>query len=395
MTTFDFFCAPLNPWISHSHIVNADSISITDICFLRHQKTLQPDILYIGTFDELSSTQNPGDIPANVFITYKDTLPSTSALTQLNCNIVCCQLDSIDIFLHLSRQLKEYQEQQKQSISSAQFFNLMRDMITHQVTEPSEIYQRFSHLPIAIDPFCSILVICFENLSLEIPSCFHTEIANLFPNCNQTEYDHQIILLISRKHRMGQPFSDINYDALNDLLRTYDAFAAISNATRQLEMLGTCYTLAIRTLQLARELRPLASQRIFHFEEYAEYFMIDLCRESFTSLLGHSDLIYLSHPDAIKLARYDCENHTNLLDVLYHYCLNGNNIVKTAKSAYMHRNTVTAKIEKIHQLISSDLNDGQIRQRMIFSYKILRYFEKYVGITIEEKIYKTKPYDLV
>lgn len=91
--------------------------------------------------------------------------------------------------------------------------------------------------------------------------------------------------------------------------------------------------------------------------------------------------------DAIALARYDQKNNTNLLDVLYYYCLNNENIVKTAHAAYMHRNTVTAKIARIREIIRADLGNGQIRQRMIFSYKILRYYEKYVGIDIEERLH--------
>ena len=118
--------------------------------------------------------------------------------------------------------------------------------------------------------------------------------------------------------------------------------------------------------------------------------MIDLCLNSFSELLGHNDIIYLTHPDAVNLARYDHRHHTDLLDVLYYYCLCGENIVKTAQTAYMHRNTVTAKISKIRQLIQADLSDGQIRQRMIFSCKILRYYEKYVKIDIEEKLKERK-----
>ena len=171
----------------------------------------------------------------------------------------------------------------------------------------------------------------------------------------------------------------------------YDAYAAISNATSRRAMLRTNYILTKSVLHLGRALRSSTTQRVFFFEDYAEYVMIDLCINSFSALLGHDDIIYLTHPDAVKLYRYDLRHHTNLLDVLYYYCLNNCSISQAAKAAYMHRNTFSAHLAKLQELIRADLDNGEIQQRMVFSYKILRYYDRYAKINLGKRLSVSAP----
>ncbi|MDY2625547.1 MAG: helix-turn-helix domain-containing protein, partial [Coriobacteriales bacterium] len=98
------------------------------------------------------------------------------------------------------------------------------------------------------------------------------------------------------------------------------------------------------------------------------------------------DMVYLTQPDVIQLFRYDSKYNDNLLDVLYYYCLNDLNIVKTAKAIFMHRNTVAAKLKKIDQLIFEDYTNGEVQQRIIISYKILRYMNLYIQIDLSKHI---------
>ena len=78
----------------------------------------------------------------------------------------------------------------------------------------------------------------------------------------------------------------------------------------------------------------------------------------------------------IHLTRYDRQHNNNLRDVLYYYLLNDRNLVKTAAATYMHRNTVINKMSKIMDLIHLDLEDGNLRQRLMLSCQFIRYYEK-------------------
>lgn len=147
-----------------------------------------------------------------------------------------------------------------------------------------------------------------------------------------------------------------------------------------------------RTSWFARHLNaPDPAGRIFFFEEYAEYISIDLCLNSFSVLMGHDDIIYLTHPDATKVYRYDLAHDSNLLEVLYQYCINNGNISIASKASYMHRNTFSAKLAELMELIKADLSNGEIRQRMIFSYKILRYYDRYAKINLGQRFSVSPP----
>ena len=141
-----------------------------------------------------------------------------------------------------------------------------------------------------------------------------------------------------------------------------------------------------QALSLARKLFPERKDRIYYFEDLAQYLMIELAVSSFRELFGHDDIVLLIHPDAIRLIEYDQKHHSDLMKFVYHYCLCSCNIVQTARSAFMHRNTAASRLARVHKLITADLADGQVQQRMIFSYKVYHYYQKCSCMSLEERM---------
>lgn len=279
--------------------------------------------------------------------------------------------------------------------TEADFKTLLDDIVSQRLTDEQEINNRFSLISRTPHRFCTFIIIEFGTPSgIPHPSThLFTQLEEIFPDSNAAIYNNTVVLLLSRPDRVFQPTPIFDNERFAGLLSRYNAYAAISNATSRRGMLRTNYLICKSILQLGKALSLNTKQRFYFFEDYAEYFMIDLCINSFCALLGHDDIIYLTHPDAIAVARYDKDNQTNLLDVLYHYCLNNCNIVQTAKSTYMHRNTVASKIANIDEIIQADLSNVQTQQRMIFSYKILRYYDKYARINLNERLTVTAPPD--
>lgn len=273
--------------------------------------------------------------------------------------------------------------------AGADFKTLLADLLSGKLTEEEEeIRRRFSLISRIPQQFCSFIIV--EPASpggfSDPPAALLAQLEAIFPESNAALYDGGIVLLLSRPDRDFQPAPIFDQERLRDLLARYDAFAAISNATSRRSMLRTNYLLTKSVLQMGRSLRPTNTQRIFFFEDYAEYVAIDLCINSFSALLGHDDIIYLTHPDAVKLYRYDMLHKTNLIDVLYYYCLNNGSVSQAAKAAYMHRNTFSARLAKLQELTKADLTSGEIQQRMVFSCKILRYYDRYAKINLGKRL---------
>lgn len=158
---------------------------------------------------------------------------------------------------------------------------------------------------------------------------------------------------------------------LTDVLTRHSAAAIVSNTYSRRSMLRVCYLLTAYIDELVRKL-PKALVPLIYAEDYFQYAVIDMCRQSFSTLTGREDLLCLTNPAVFSLYQYDCQTGEQLLDALYYYCVYDCSIQKAARAAYMHRNTMSAKVKKIRQLAALDLESADVRQRVIFSCQIIR-----------------------
>ena len=89
----------------------------------------------------------------------------------------------------------------------------------------------------------------------------------------------------------------------------------------------------------------------------------------------NEDILYLTHPAVPQLTRYDREHNNCLRDVLFYYLLYDCNMNETAATLYMHRNTVNNKVNLIKKLTGLHFDDPLLRQRLLLSCQIMRYYE--------------------
>lgn len=269
-----------------------------------------------------------------------------------------------------------------------EFKILLKEIIETQITDKQEIDARFSKISCGPGIFCSFIIISFERQEILRKNATQilTELEELFPDTNVAIYDDCIILLLARPNRAFQPRPIFDTEGFSRLLTGYQAHAAISNATSRRGLLRTQYILTRQVLELGQKLFPARRERIFYFEDFAEYLMIELAISSFKNQFGHDDIVLLIHPDAVKLIKYDRDHRSDLMKFVYHYCLCNCNIVQTAKNAYMHRNTAASRLARVHELISADLSNGEVQQRMIFSYKVYHYYRQCSSMSLEERM---------
>lgn len=279
------------------------------------------------------------------------------------------------------------------------FRTFLDDIFEERLDTSAEIQNRLQLLAQPLEDFCCFVLIRFDteahnqaaHLNFSLPPTRQKEslysytlqqLKTIFPQANIGLYRNDIVILHSQKERPLDKM-DFDYDRLADLLEGCGAYAGISNASRHRARLRTMYMIASRTLELGRCLhRPGLPERIFTYEDYSMSYIIDLCAQEFIDVHHHNDLIYLIHPSIIKICRYDAAHKTNLRDVLYYYLLCGCNVSRTAKTMYMHRNTVLNKLNKINEIAEIPLEDGYTQQRMIMSCLVMQYYEKYLNMTI-------------
>ena len=103
-----------------------------------------------------------------------------------------------------------------------------------------------------------------------------------------------------------------------------------------------------------------------------------MCAQYARNVKHTKNIILLTHPAVINLYRYDQEHNTNLEEVLFYYLVNHRSLGLTARSLYMHRNTIVNKIKKIKELTPVDMDSPDVQAHLILSHYLLIYCLKIV-----------------
>lgn len=80
------------------------------------------------------------------------------------------------------------------------------------------------------------------------------------------------------------------------------------------------------------------------------------------------------HDLMLLLRDYDRTHKTDLMNLLYVHLIQERRATETASILNMHRNTVLYHIERIQELLGVDLDDPQLRLRLLNAYLMLRIF---------------------
>ena len=151
-----------------------------------------------------------------------------------------------------------------------------------------------------------------------------------------------------------------NWNALLDLLRSNYARIGISQLFTDMAKLRSAFDQARTALCIGRRLEHTAVE--YHFSKYFVYDLLEHYREKFSlNDLYVSELDMLNEPGV---------SNNNLL-LLYYYITNERNITLTAKNVHMHRNSVIYRLQKIRKDLQLDLDDPEVRLRLMISFKIL------------------------
>ena len=260
--------------------------------------------------------------------------------------------------------------------SNAAFGSLAADLIECRLTDPEELEQRLKQIKLAVKRYYHVIVVSFESTQGQenIPwNYIISQLEQIFPFSNITTY-HGEILMIVRKTKRGSRMP-IDQEKLLPILERYNGYASIGNTSEFLSSLPPMYHQVKDALRIGRVMDP--ERRIFYYEDYSVYQIIELAAESARYSMSTRNLIHLCNNEAVALLIRDNKTGGSLLEFLYTYLIHERNATETAKALYIHRNTAMYKIHKIEEILGRDLNDPALRERLLFSYHVLEYMSRY------------------
>jgi len=110
-------------------------------------------------------------------------------------------------------------------------------------------------------------------------------------------------------------------------------------------------------------------KRVYYFEESIVY-------QLFESYEREGLLIDLCIPYLFELIKTDRRQAKEYLDTFYSYLINGRSITKTANAMFVHKNTVSYRVNRFLEALDMDLEDGEHLFQILCSIKILRYLHR-------------------
>lgn len=195
-----------------------------------------------------------------------------------------------------------------------------------------------------------------------------------FPEATAFLYGSQIKLVI---HVFDQTTQDaIVLGEVGTFLKERGLVAGVSQTAWHLRNLSGRHQQAMKAIQMGLLLEGAGP--LFHYDTYSIYHCLELCAPQM-------NLLQLCHSAVLKLESYDRKNGTELLGTLHAYLSCHSNLSEAAASLYIHRNTLSKRLDRINDLIHVDFSDAETVFHLMFSYRILEYY----GATVMRDSYES------
>ena len=265
------------------------------------------------------------------------------------------------------------------ALSDTQQYKLYHDF-WHSIMDGSldsreTVLEYMQQFPYQMHAHIACIVITYDLSELDSLQMREIDIVlkNFFKETNLFFYNSEWIILFSQSKDTSVDL-DLPYDEFSLLLEQYQLSAGICYACQLPEQFRTLYLTASASVQLGKslKLKPYI-KKIYTYHQFNPYYVIHLCSQKFTEIYNTKNIVYLAHPDVVRLYYYDLENKGNLLDVLFAYLSCGQNLSSASKMLYMHRNTVLNKLNKIEEFLNHKPFTEKDHFLMLLSCMIIKY----------------------
>lgn len=218
-------------------------------------------------------------------------------------------------------------------------------------------------------PYIYVLVICpsITNQWMAEPKEIAAELQEI-PDLEALVFNQHVVCVYSVDAAPSH-WEESQYP-FTQILRKYNLIVAISQAIEKLTDLSKAY---LQAREMAVIADVIKNGPIFYtYDEYAVYAMFEQADQSGT-------LRKYCHKKVLLLEEYDFAHNTDLVPTLHAYLENGRSIQRTAELMYIHRNTVSYRINKSFELLGTRVENENELFAFNFSLRILEYYNQKNG----------------
>ncbi|MFD1781029.1 PucR family transcriptional regulator [Fredinandcohnia salidurans] len=186
--------------------------------------------------------------------------------------------------------------------------------------------------------------------------------------------NNRIIILVGQN--IDKPPITVNFtkqfakelhETFSQQIRETSFLIGIGQQYRKIDSLHKSFSEANEVVRLMQQVNE--RNEISHFEDYSVYHLLDsnikvsALEEFFEKCLG-------------KIFEHDKLHSTSYITTLENYFINNLNVSETAKAMFLHRNTLIYRIDKIKEILNTDLKHSEELLRIQIALKIFRILFK-------------------
>jgi len=275
----------------------------------------------------------------------------------------------MDVFRAFAHLLQEYCESIENDGSRlpSPLEMFMDDLLMHTHDDELYLIDRAKQLQLPLDETYCLGLIQWEEYSRDQAEyvLWRVRYGLNFPVFRVMRYHDSVLMVFKGTFPKALIMQKLN-EALtesSDFLSMCGGHIGFSTEVNSLLKLDVAYKQSCAALKQGRKLA--ADKKLYFYSDYYIYDMVEAYGEKF-----RPDDMFIQR---LRLLNDSEEGRYSNFHLLRYYLLSERSLSVTARMLHMHRNSVIYRLGKIEKILDLDLDDPDVRLRLLVSFKIIEY----------------------
>lgn len=285
-----------------------------------------------------------------------------SPLSKMNYQLFCSASDLISNIMYTQNELQK-------TLTEYSRDHIMLECLTGEFKTKEAFLERIRGTEFETSAFYHVIIIDVNDYIHFDPrkDTLKNHISSIFLNNWMLWFQGNVVTII-RTEQSNIPIIETLKKEL-PFFKEKKLRLGISDPFTDLYSLAQYYRQSLQTLKFSKKLYPRAI-----FSQYNDY--------KFHDILSYSkvpnDWASYYSEEFKNILKFDLSNGSCYTDTIYHYIQSGRSLQKTAQVLFIHKNTVTYRINRAKELFHLDFDDTDLRFRFLYSYTLKKMLDQFL-----------------